>query len=511
MKEVLTKVECMKQRVRVLMTTLICMICCNISAHDIAAVNANGMTIYYNWINEKTELEVTYPSRPISSTYAGDVVIPESVEYEGKKYPVTAIGASAFQYEIAKITSIYIPSSITNFNRRDNRGYTGLASIIVAPENPKYDSRDNCNAIIETETNTLILACNNTVIPNNVTSIGENAFSRLNIISITIPNSVTCIGEFAFGCCKNLRSISIPNSVTAIGNSAFRECDSLTSVDIPNSVTQIPIAAFYACSSLSSVTIPNSVTCIDDAAFHSCRSLISINIPNSVTRIGRSAFVRCDSLTSVTIPNGVTSIENSTFRGCTNLTSVDIPNSVTLIDTQAFQKCTSLTSVTIPDKVATIGYQAFQKCTSLTSVTIPDKVATIGYQAFQGDKQLENVVLGSGVTSIGGEAFSGCKNVREFNIKAQMPPVCDSKALNDIDKDNCLLCIPEGCLSAYLDADQWKDFHFIKDGDNLVTGIERYTGLTMPVQAIYDLQGRIVTNPQPGHLYIHNGKKKIRK
>ena len=443
MKEVLTKVECMKQRVRVLMTTLICMICCNISAHDIAAVNANGMTIYYNWINEKTELEVTYPtSRPLSSTYAGDVVIPESVEYEGKKYPVTAIGESAFQYEIAKITSIYIPSSITNFNRRDNRGYTGLASIIVAPENPKYDSRDNCNAIIETETNTLILACNNTVIPNNVTSIGENAFSRLNIISITIPNSVTCIGEFAFGCCKNLRSISIPNSVT---------------------------------------------------------------------RIGSSAFAWCDSLTSVTIPNGVTSIENSTFAGCPNLTSVDIPNSVTLIDTQAFQKCTSLTSVTIPDKVATIGYQAFQKCTSLTSVTIPDKVATIGYQAFQGDKQLENVVLGSGVTSIGGEAFSGCKNVREFNIKAQMPPVCDSKALNDIDKDNCLLCIPEGCLSAYLDADQWKDFHFIKDGDNLVTGIERYTGLTMPVQAIYDLQGRIVTNQQPGQLYIHNGKKKIRK
>ena len=489
MKEVLTKVECMKQRVRVLMTTLICMICCNISAHDIAAVNANGMTIYYNWINEKTELEVTYPtSRPLSSTYAGDVVIPESVEYEGKKYPVTAIGESAFQYEIAKITSIYIPSSITNFNRRDNRGYTGLASIIVAPENPKYDSRDNCNAIIETETNTLILACNNTVIPNNVTSIGENAFSRLNIISITIPNSVTCIGEFAFGCCKNLRSISIPNSVTRIGSSAFAWCDSLTSVDIPNSVTQIPIAAFHACSSLSSVTIPNSVTCIDDAAFGFCRSLISINIPNSVTRIGSSAFAWCDSLTSVTIPNGVTSIENSTFAGCPNLTSVDIPNSVTLIDTQAFQKCTSL-----------------------TSVTIPDKVATIGYQAFQGDKQLENVVLGSGVTSIGGEAFSGCKNVREFNIKAQMPPVCDSKALNDIDKDNCLLCIPEGCLSAYLDADQWKDFHFIKDGDNLVTGIERYTGLTMPVQAIYDLQGRIVTNQQPGQLYIHNGKKKIRK
>ena len=488
MKEVLTKVECMKQRVRVLMTTLICMICCNISAHDIAAVNANGMTIYYNWINEKTELEVTYPSRPISSTYAGDVVIPESVEYEGKKYPVTAIGESAFQYEIAKITSIYIPSSITNFNRRDNRGYTGLASIIVAPENPKYDSRDNCNAIIETETNTLILACNNTVIPNNVTSIGENAFSRLNIISITIPNSVTCIGEFAFGCCKNLRSISIPNSVTAIGNSAFRECDSLTSVDIPNSVTQIPIDAFHSCSSLSSVTIPNSVTRIGRSAFAWCDSLTSVTIPNSVTRIGSSAFAWCSSLTSVTIPNGVTSIENSTFRGCPNLTSVDIPNSVTLIDTQAFQKCTSL-----------------------TPVTIPDKVATIGYQAFQGDKQLENVVMGSGVTSIGGEAFSGCKNVREFNIKAQMPPVCDSKALNDIDKDNCLLCIPEGCLSAYLDADQWKDFRFIKDGDNLVTGVERCTTLTMPVQAIYDLQGRIVTNPQPGQLYIHNGKKKIRK
>jgi hypothetical protein len=145
-----------------------------------------------------------------------------------------------------------------------------------------YDSRENCNAIIETESNTLLYGCQNTVIPNSVTSIGYEAFSgRFGLTSITIPNSVTSIGYGAFYDCDGLTSIEIPNSVTSIGNSAFAYCDGLTSVTFPQSVTSIGASAFYRCSGLTSIEIPNSVTSIGDWAFGGCSGLTSVisNIP----------------------------------------------------------------------------------------------------------------------------------------------------------------------------------------------------------------------------------------
>ena len=94
-----------------------------------------------------------------------------------------------------------------------------------------YDSRDNCNAIIEKSSNTLIAGCKNSIIPNSVTSIGDRAFLGCSgLTSITIPNSVTSIGDWAFADCNGLTSITIPNSVTSIGGSAFSRCSGLTSI-----------------------------------------------------------------------------------------------------------------------------------------------------------------------------------------------------------------------------------------------------------------------------------------
>ena len=133
-------------------------------------------------------------------------------------------------------------------------GCTGLASIIVEDGNTIYDSRDNCNAIIETNSNQLIAGCTNTTIPNSVTSIGNNAFRFCTgLTSVTIPNSVTSIGNGAFEGCTDLTSVTIPNSVTTIGNSAFRLCSGLTSVTIPNSVTSIENYAFSECYKLEIV------------------------------------------------------------------------------------------------------------------------------------------------------------------------------------------------------------------------------------------------------------------
>lgn len=131
------------------------------------------------------------------------------------------------------MSNITIPNSVTSIGSSVFDGCDALTSIIVNQENSVYDSREDCNAIIETATNTLIRGCKNTVIPNSVTNIGEAAFLGCSsLTNITIPNNVTTIDERAFYGCSSLTSITIPNNVTKIGDSAFDCCDSLTRIDV---------------------------------------------------------------------------------------------------------------------------------------------------------------------------------------------------------------------------------------------------------------------------------------
>lgn len=228
-----------------------------------------------------------------------DIAIPNAVE---------SIGNFAFAH--TGLTSITIPSSVTHIRETAFEACPNLTTMIVEQGNPVYDSRDNCNAIIETRTNTetitytLISGCKNSVIPTSVTSIGELAFRNCTFASITIPNSVETIGSGSFEDCTALTSIEIPNSVTTIGGSAFAYCSALTSVEISNSVTTIGSTAFKSCTALTSLVIPSSVTTIGERAFADCTSLESITfMPNTPPSPGlHNLFLNCSNLSVIYVP-----------------------------------------------------------------------------------------------------------------------------------------------------------------------------------------------------------------
>ena len=215
---------------------------------------------------------------PESIMSIGDGAFGGCSELESITIPssVTNIGTYAFA-GCSGLKSITIPPSVTNIEEGVCSYCNGLTTIIVSPENPVYDSRNGCNAIIETKTNTVIAGCKNTVLPTDIASIGSAAFFGCSgLISVTLPESVTSIGTSAFYNCINLKSIKLPERVTSIGSSAFQDCNSLKSITIPKNVTNIGNQAFLGCTGLKGITIPSGITKIEPAVFCDCSGLKTV-------------------------------------------------------------------------------------------------------------------------------------------------------------------------------------------------------------------------------------------
>ncbi len=371
------------------------------------SVNSSTETVDFVFLKENDTYSVM--------EYWGDatqVIIPSVAN----GYEVTGIEDYAF-LDKTGITSITIPSTVTSIGDNAFDTCSSLESIIVAEDNAAYSS---VNGVLYNKSKTELICYpegktdKTFIVPNSVTSIGNNAFFCSSLTEINIPNSVTSIGDKAFCCCYSLTDINIPNSVTSIGYHTFYDCNSLENINIPNGVISIGNFAFENCTSLKSITIPGSVMSIGDYAFSNCTSLSDISMMNGVVAIGERAFDRCRSLTSITIPSSVTSIGLQAFHTSlesiivspenVNFASIDgvlynknitelikypykkadttfiVPNSVTVIKESAFQG-SSLANLYLPNSVTTIEKSAFRNCFSL-SITIPNSVTTIGYGAF---------------------------------------------------------------------------------------------------------------------------------
>jgi len=186
---------------------------------------------------------------------------------------------SAFK-ECYSLKKLIIPSSVRKISESSFVGCVKLKSIIVDDNNKIYDSRNNCNAIIESNSNTIILGCSSTIIPESVTSIGDSAFfSCMDLETISIPDSVEKIGYAAFPGCDSLKSIIIPSSVNEIGNAAFLNCKALTNVEILGGIKAISYRTFYNCEALQYVKLPESILKIGEEVFYGCNHLKQITIP----------------------------------------------------------------------------------------------------------------------------------------------------------------------------------------------------------------------------------------
>ncbi len=282
---------------------------------------------------------------------------------------VKEITGDAFA-DCPSLESVYIPESVTTLGSDYEQPFTNcqaLKSITVAEHNPVFDSRNSCNAIVKSESNTIITGCMGTVIPKSVTSLGWDSFMGSGLTSIVIPENI----------CEMRRS--------------FRKSDALEQVIINGKLGFDDWErAFTKCKNLKSVTLGENVTYIDDGAFEECSSLVSVELPKSVITVGKDAFKNCTSLVEVRSLQ-IIKCEWGAFHGCISL--VSIPH-IEEHDCYLFYGCTSLDTVILDDMVKGIARYEFENCSSLKSLVIPVNAQYIGYCALDGCSDLTDIYYG---------------------------------------------------------------------------------------------------------------------
>ena len=305
-------------------------------------------------------------------------------------------------------------------------------------------------------------------------NISYCAFSSCDgIETVDIKNLTGNIGDDAFVNCYGIETVDIEDLTGNIGDKAFYGCRNLKGIDIPNTVTSIGIGCFESCSSLAYANIGSGIDSLPDDCF-SNTALTEIRIPKTVNNIGDNVFFYCWSLANVYIEDRQTELvlgsnsNNPIFSGCP-LDSVYIGGNISYDSSSSagyspFYRNTSLRAVKITDKETEISANEFYGCTNLQRVELGDGIENIQDYAFSGCSAIESFTFGNSLLTIGEEAFSDCTAMTQLISRTEVPPVCGTQALDDINKWNCTLLVPDKSIDAYKAADQWKEFFFIESG-----------------------------------------------
>ncbi|MBQ9530667.1 MAG: fibronectin type III domain-containing protein [Eubacterium sp.] len=342
------------------------------------------------------------------------VVIPDSVKSIDKyafgycsniKYlslgdGLNTIGEDAF-IRCNKLASLTIPANVTKIEDNPFEACEGLESIQVDSMNSVFNSANNCNAIINKYTNKLVTGCKNTIIPNNVTIIGKNAFSYCtDLMKIEFPDGLKSIYEYAFYGCSNLKDVNFPDGLTTIRNNAFSFCDGIENIFIPASV--IYFGEIYEENGIYiTVTSP-----CGNSVFNYCHNIKSIEVDKNNT-----VFDSRDDCNAM-----IRTAKNELIMGCINTV---IPDTIVTIQDYAFN-CCRMNNIVIPVSVKTINLSAFQNCNWLTDVY------------YMGSKDQWNSIY----------IKSGNYYVTDANIHYNYIPSCDvhtpgEVTIENLDKATC--------------------------------------------------------------------------
>ena len=375
--------------------------------------------------------------------------IQESFVLGGRTYPVTSIVAEVFK-DCWNMESLAIPKYVVNiglpmFPYTLENPHRLLSSIEVDPDNPKYDSRNGCNALIETGTNTLLAGCSKTVIPNTATTIAKHAFTGLKELkSLSLPNSITKIEDYAFTYTFYLRDVKFSDSLAFIGDYAFYR-SGLNTIELPNTLKYIGDFAFCFCgnsltlpdsmdyigkgafssTNISSAVFPRHVKSIREWTFYKCYRLTSVTVPETVDSIDEGAFMGSERLSDVTIlGSSLQSIGKSAFKDCKSLSSINVPNSVKEISDSAFLRCRSLSYVNIPPTLSFLG-SAFRDCRNLRKVNLPDDLSEIRDETFY-HCGIDSIIIPNSVKRIGKSAFAHCYKLSTVKLPDDLESIEDS-------------------------------------------------------------------------------------
>jgi len=278
-------------------------------------------------------------------------------------------------YEVsleAPTPDFYDPSEIAGYDRfgapyYEYEGASSLEPLIIEVVAGNSTFKVVGGLLINTKTNEVVLsefAVRNVEIPEGITGITLEAFSK-----------------------RDVQTVKLPSTLSTIGVNSFAKCEELESIDLPASLIELKAGAFSGCTSLKEVSLPAGLQELGVYAFSSC-PIQHIEIPQLVDEIGAYTFLDCDQLFRVSLPDGLKKINDSAFTGCTQLQQINFPAQLESIGEQAFYGCKNLKQVLLPDSLLEIGNKAFWRC-ELSVFRIPEKLAFPVYN-FKRDKFIIN-------------------------------------------------------------------------------------------------------------------------